>query len=521
MSSTATTYDELPYGDNPFYQTHPDCLATAAVLHGLKPPPVAACRVLELGCARGGNLIPMVLSLPRSHMVGIDLSQAQIASGQRVVQSLGLTNIELKHLSITDINDDFGQFDYIICHGVYSWVPEMVRDKILDICKRNLVPNGVAYLSYNTFPGWHIRGMLREMMAYAVEAIPDPQARVEQARGFLGFLIRSIPNQNGNYASMLKKEVDVLAAETDTYLFHEFLEEVNQPIYFHEFARRIAAKGLQYIDEARTNVLAGGFSAETRTILDRMSDRIQREQFIDFLCNRTFRRSILCHAEQKPSAALLAENVADLIVSGSTKPLSEQPDIVSNAVEKFQGADEVATLSTNNPLIKATLVHLYDIWPRAIAFDDLWDTVTARLTRSASAPFDCDPRVLRGALLQCQQSNLVQLHVHVPAVTLEIRERPVASPLARLQAQETNAVTNFRHLRVKLSDVERLLIRQLDGSHDRAGLVSVIEQAMRDGTLQAPASLPAASDADKRREVLGELVDQCLTRMMLFSLLVG
>src|SRR5262245_12882821 len=129
--STATSYDELPYGDSPFYQTHPDCLATAAILHGLRPPAVATCRVLELGCARGGNLIPMALTLPASHIVGVDLSQTQIDSGNQVVKALGLSNIELRHLSIMDIDDRFGQFDYIICHGVYSWVPDVVRDKIL------------------------------------------------------------------------------------------------------------------------------------------------------------------------------------------------------------------------------------------------------------------------------------------------------------------------------------------------------------------------------------------------------
>lgn len=523
MSTSASSYDELPYGDNPFYQTHPSCLASMGILHGLRPPAVPTCRVLELGCARGGNLIPMALSLPDSRIVGVDLSQAQIVSGQEVIKTLGLKNIELKHLSIMDVDDGFGQFDYIICHGVYSWVPDAVRDKILDICKRNLASNGIAYVSYNTFPGWHVRGMLREMMVYAVRANAGGQAakgKIEQARAFLDFLIRSIPNQNGTYASMLKKEVDVLAQETDTYLYHEFLEEVNQPVYFHEFAARIALHGLQYIGEARTNVLASGFTSEAKAALERIEDRVQREQFIDFLCNRTFRRSVLCHDDLKPSAAPIADHVAELLIGGNTRPLSEHPDVLSNAVERFQGADEVATLSTNNPLVKATLVCLYDIWPQAVPFDQLWSAVTQALNR-ATVPIERDPRVLRAALLQCQQSNLIELHAHVPRIMTDLSDRPIASPLARLQSIDNSSVTNLRHLRVKLSDLERLLLQHLDGKRDRNALIAVIEKAVAGGVLQAPTLLASMTDAEKRHEVLGEMVDQCLGRVMLLSLMVG
>src|SRR6516165_7913322 len=153
-----TSYDEIPYSNNAFYHTHPDCLATVATLFGMKPAPVQACRVLELGCGRGGNLIPMATSLPTSRFVGIDLSARQIAGGQEAVESLGLTNVELKQLSILDVDSDFGRFDYIICHGVYSWVPAAVQEKILEICAQNLAPSGIAYISYNCYPGWHLRG---------------------------------------------------------------------------------------------------------------------------------------------------------------------------------------------------------------------------------------------------------------------------------------------------------------------------------------------------------------------------
>src|SRR4051794_13106921 len=151
----ATSYDEMPYESHPYAQTHPSRLAVVATLFGLRPPPVETCRVLELGSAAGGNIIPIAESFPRSQWVGIDLSTRQVDEGQRLVQAMGLKNVTLRHASIMDVDDSYGQFDYILAHGVFSWVPTEVRDKILDICSKRLTANGVAYVSYNTYPGWH------------------------------------------------------------------------------------------------------------------------------------------------------------------------------------------------------------------------------------------------------------------------------------------------------------------------------------------------------------------------------
>src|SRR5690606_25508201 len=148
--TSATSYDEIPYQSTAFHYTHPDRLAGVATLFGMSPPPVATCRVLELGCAEGGNLIPMALGLPEGRFVGIDLSPRQIDDGRKVVAELGLSNIDLRPLSILDVDESLGTFDYIICHGVYSWVPEPVREAILRIMDRNLAPEGVGYISYNT-----------------------------------------------------------------------------------------------------------------------------------------------------------------------------------------------------------------------------------------------------------------------------------------------------------------------------------------------------------------------------------
>jgi SAM-dependent methyltransferase len=188
MPEKPTTYDAIPYPSNPFRQTRPERLAAVAKLFGLEAPPAENCRVLEIGCSMGGNLIAMAQDLPGSRFVGIDASSRQIADGWKMIDRLGLKNIELKHIDILDVPGDFGEFDYIVSHGVYSWVPARVQNKMLEICQRSLAPRGVVYISYNTYPGWHIRGIVRDMMVYRGTQFAEPQARLAQAKGLVAFV---------------------------------------------------------------------------------------------------------------------------------------------------------------------------------------------------------------------------------------------------------------------------------------------------------------------------------------------
>src|SRR3954454_14195896 len=162
----ANSYDELPYLAPPVAEPPPARLAPMAPLHGRSPPDPRRCRVLELGCANGANLFPLAVAMPDAQFVGIDLSPRQIANGRATLATLGIGNVTFRAMSLLDIGDDFGRFDYIICHGVFSWVPAEARDKILAIFAANLAPDGIAYLSYNTYPGWHLRGMVRDMLRY-------------------------------------------------------------------------------------------------------------------------------------------------------------------------------------------------------------------------------------------------------------------------------------------------------------------------------------------------------------------
>jgi methyltransferase-like protein/SAM-dependent methyltransferase len=522
-----TSYDEIPYESYPFAQTHPDRLATVATLFGMQPPPVAHCRVLELGCASGGNLIPMALGLPESRFVGIDLAGRQVAEGQKVVEALGLRNVELKHLSVLDLDQDFGRFDYVICHGVYSWVPANVQDKILEVCRQNLSANGVAYVSYNTYPGWHMRGMIRDMMGYHVRHFHEPLVRVKQARNLLDFLAKSVAKENTPYSLLLKSELESIRQCNDSYLFHEQLEEINEPIYFHQFAERAAAKGLRYLGEVDLRVMvAGNYPPEVENVLRMLAqDIVHMEQYMDFLRNRTFRQTLLCHKNLSPNYTLYPEQLTRFYVASAAKPVSAQPDVLSAAVEQFRGPDG-ATLSSGDPLVKAALLHLAEVWPSTVSFGNLRAVARSRLEREPkqdAATIANDVQQLGKCLLTCYTSaaSLVELRVQPLRLALDVSASPLASPLARLQAATGHRVTNLRHELVALGEFERQVLRCLDGTCDRAALLDRLAELVSQGVLRVEEDGQMVEDAEKVRRLLGNALDRQLPKLARDALLLG
>jgi methyltransferase-like protein/2-polyprenyl-3-methyl-5-hydroxy-6-metoxy-1,4-benzoquinol methylase len=517
-----TSYEEVPYESRPFAPTHPDTLATVATLFGMRPAPPGRCRVLELGCAGAGNLAPMALALPESTFVGLDLSPGHIAEGQKLAAALGLRNLTLRAQSILEADGSLGEFDYIICHGVYSWVPPEVQEKILTICKRNLAPQGVAYVSYNTFPGWHLKGLLRGMLSFHASHFTDAPTRVHQSRAFLSLLASIVEGSTDTYGRLIDEQVTELAPSMDSYLFHEYLEDVNAPLYFHEFAARAAAHGLQYLEEAEPSPLPSNLPAEVTRILHQLPvGLIDREQYFDFIRGRGFRRTLLCHdgvALRRPPSV---EALAGMYLTGTVRPVSPEPDVRSSAVEAFRG--ERRTASTNDPLAKAALVYLSREWPRAVSLPALWAEVEASLAGAdgaARSRLEEGPGLLAGVMLQCWAGGMVEAHVHAPAFVLEVSEGPTASPLARLQAMGEGLVTNLRHWAVQLCDFDRLVLRRLDGTRDRGAILDSLAMAVREGELSLEQEGGAVQDPARAREMLAESLEPALERLARSALLV-
>lgn len=467
MPPAVNPYDEVPYESVAYPQTHPDRLATVATLFGLNPPSVERCRVLELGCASGGNLLPMAQSLPGSRFVGIDLSREQIAAGQRALDTLGYRNVELRAMSIIDIDAALGEFDYIVCHGVFSWVPREVQEKILALCARQLSPQGVAYISYNTYPGWHMRAMTREMMRFHAAGFETAEKRVEQSRALLDFLAGAVTRKDGPYGLLLKQELDLLRKTGDAYLLHEHLEEVNEPLYFHQFARRAGEHGLRYLGESEVSAMAAhSFPAEVQETLRQLSPGIiEAEQYLDFLRHRMFRQTLLVHGGVKIQHAVPPERVEAFCLAAEIRSTVAPAADAEDPTEEFRGPADLS-LKTRDPLLRAALHILGERWPGAVPFDELRAAARARVGGAADPARDTHELGTR-LLPTYTASRFLELHVHPGPFTLRPGDRPVASPYARWGARIGSRVTNLRHVNISLSQPERDLLQLLDGTRDR------------------------------------------------------
>jgi methyltransferase-like protein/SAM-dependent methyltransferase len=495
---SSSSYDAVPYSRKPYPQSHPDRLAVLAALFGMHPAPIDRCRVLELGGGSGGNLIPMASSLPGSYFLGAELSARQVADGQAMIGALGLKNVEIRQLDILSVTERLGTFDYIIAHGVYSWVPDQVREKLLQICRQNLSPQGVAYVSYNTYPGWNFRGMVREMAQYHTRGIADPAERIARARQLLAFFAQSAPADNP-YATPLKAELELWRKYADAELFHEHLEDINEPAYFHQFAERANRHGLQYLAEADFSAMqAAAFPAEVGEALGRITDDLVRtEQFMDIVRNRRFRQTLLCREEIALERNLTPRSIMGFEIASAARPLSPEVFQMPNGV----------TFTSADPLIKAAFRHLSEIWPQSASFDELV---------KAAGPANPGIQTLAAHILEGYARGFVVLRSRKAPFVTTISGRPVASALARYQAKTGDPVINQLQESGLMDEFDRHMLQLLDGANDRNAMVERLVKLVENGVLKS-----SSPGSDALRRNLARAVEDNLGHFAKLALLVG
>ncbi len=517
----ASEYDTVSYPSAVYPQTHPDRLATLAHLFGMPPAPVERSRVLELGCGDGSNLIAMACTLPDGRFLGLDLAATPIAKGNRAIEALGLSNVCLRQMNLLETPGDLGQFDYILAHGLYSWVPAEVREKILAICHDHLDGNGVAYISYNAYPGNHLRDLARRIMRFHVQQFPDASEQVRQARTLLKFLAEA-KSKRGHWQDVLHHQSDRIQRYIDAGFYHDDLSAINQPFYFHEFNEAASRHGLQFLAEADfTDMQIAGLTEEAASVFGKMEqcNLVAREQYQDFIEGRSFRQTLVCHRERKLERELKPEHAFDLLAAADTNPARSDADLTGRTMEDFQRAK--AVIATSHPLLKSALAFLGRVWPRRVPFEELLKTARAR-AGTPSTDGGADRRDLGEFLIRCYGAGFVDLHAHPSIFVTEISGRPMTSPLIRWQIQQGPSISSLRHLPLKIEDaLGRELLRLLDGTRDRAALLEELGKRVTSGATPVYRDGKPVTEPKEMLEVMASQLEPSLVNLARLGVLIA
>ena len=497
----AQAYEEVAYPGFAFPQTRPDRLYAVARLLGLRPAPVSASRVLEIGCGDGTNLLAMAAPRRASEFLGVDASPSAITSGETLARRAGIANARFVRAEVEALPAGMGQFDYIVAHGLYSWVPPGTRSALLAACREHLSPEGVAYISYNVYPGSYLRDMAREILEFHVGESGPAQDRIAAARWLAEVIVGA--NVDSPHARALREQMAEVLERSDASVFHDDLAAINTPVYFHEFIANVRAHGLQYVSES--DLLEGwleGLPVSIRAALGELpGDVIVREQYLDFIKNRAFRQTLLCHEGRTVQRRLDPNGLAELALNSPLRPVSEAPNLDSDASERFQTPEQKA-VETSHPLAKAALTELARAFPEALSFAEIDRRANARLADEGLGSWGQNGD-LASLLLEICRTGMAELWGEPPPVASRPGERPRTSKLARAQLQVgRSTVSTLLHTNVTLEEsIGRALLELLDGTRDREALLSALRELA--GHAFPPQDLPDALDASLLR--LGEL----------------
>ncbi|MCY2962904.1 MAG: methyltransferase regulatory domain-containing protein, partial [Planctomycetota bacterium] len=320
---------------------------------------------------------------------------------------------------------------------------------------------------------------------------------LEQARALLDFLAASCTGGDPAYQALLTRELDILRQCNDSYLFHEHLEDVNEPMFFHEFVEQASRHQLRYLAEPYLReMVAVNIDPKVNEVLQKLGANIVHfEQYLDFLRNRTF------------------DQMRHFRVTSLLKRRNSAGTISDDIPWEFTRGGQ--SVGVSNPIHKATLWCLEQAGLPGLWCGDL-------VQRAIEAMTDCNAMrplavtvegEVRDLVLQLHVQGLLELSINPPRFVSEISERPIASSLARRQSAAGQVVTNLRHEQVKLEPLDRELIRRLDGCHNRTELVEFLGDALRTGEMTISNTAGPLPPDEQTSALLGGILEHGLNSL--------
>lgn len=445
-------------------ETHPARIGALARLHGVAAPGPENCAMLELGCGDGGNLIPLAEAYPESHFVGIDISEEAIQKGLTEIGELGLRNISLRREDISQVSVDAGMYDYVVCHGVYSWVAPEVQQAILALGKRALKESGVFLVTYNTLPGWRQRGVLRDILTVGAGKRADhPLERCALGLDFLKLVSNEKSAIMTSFGRYITEGLERLESSDPSYIHEEFLAPHNEPLLFTEFLARAKQCGLQYLSEARVVMMSSDdLSPAAQEYLETLGSDIEaREQALDIFRNRTFRETLLCRSETKVDHGLSVEVFKSLQLTALYAPI-DHGDLARGFRERVSGREVITPAGDCTNVLGV----VSSFGGRGACFADVFDR--SRIS------IDLPERELLIAVVTLWRSGFIEVTTG-PLAGVERRFETVAvANYARLQARSQPKVTSKTHESHPLCESERKALLMVEGTMTRRALVTLL-----------------------------------------------
>ncbi|MCP3952232.1 MAG: methyltransferase domain-containing protein [Desulfobacterales bacterium] len=480
-------YDITAYPCRPVSESHPGRLLANCRLFGLSAAPIETASILEVGCATGNNIIPLAYRYPRASFIGFDYSLNQIAAGRAQIAALGLQNIRLEHASIEQMvaRSASQAYDYILCHGVFSWVNTELQESIFSLCAKYLQPQGAAYISYNVFPGWNSVNTLRELMLWATRDLQDPQEKVSRAREVInnmasGFDEKVFPYA---YAKQFRKLAKKISTHSDGYLAHEYLEDDNLPVYFYQFVESARDYLLGYVTECDLDTVSVVNLPEPfASQLANNTDVVALGQHIDFIRNTRFRRSILCHAGRRPTRNIGSEQIEQFFIQLEARP-DKKGLSISNAPHlteiSLKVGDVTVTFNAADAIMCLALLHEHRNQP--ISYRKLCQLMMIHSSLH-------DIRKVRQflnnemSLISLVFAGVLSIHTEPGAYVSHVSDKPEACGLIRYQiAEGQNWVSTGKHTAIRINDLECFLLGVLDGNHTVSALCELVSTAIDEG----------------------------------------
>ena len=510
LSRTRQSYDDTLYVHAPMMRSHPGRLAAQAVWRGLAAPDASHSRVLEIGCASGGNLLPMAAAMPDARFLGVDLSPVQIAAGEARRLRYGLENVELRADSFEALGDVDGAFDFIICHGVYSWIPEPLRESLLRVIRERLAPHGIAMVSFNVLPGWRLFQIARDSMLLNARMLDDPAQRAAATRELFKLLAAQSLDKN-TYGKFWRDEARHMAAGGDAYLAHEIFEDSNVPETFADFADRAGRFGLDYLGEAvavaNNEADMAPEGAETIRRLAQ-GDRLKRETYLDIFSGRSFREALLVHRDR---CAAIAEPTAQALEGLHYIPsLDLALAVARDAPGVFRLNVRETELFFRDSEVEPAIHRLLERRPASSSFADL----------AGSAPQELRDE-LREALRLAVDAGLAAVSTLPVDCAARLAERPKVWPLAAIDTADSGHTTTLRHSAFEFAPLQRLMARLIDGTRTRDDLVGAAVAMAVKGELTVGGPDGPVTDPQKLRAALEAGIDEALAGLLRNGLLLA